>query len=240
MPWAARRRRSRSRARLVASSMMPERSLSIMRKGWGSLHTPAAGSVAATRARSLPSRLDRRSGPFRARARRLTRCLRTFRRRRASRKDTSDRLARTLAPRVTRGRGLTRASLACRWSWLLKAARGRNAVAVSRVACRTCREVLIPSARTRGRILRTAETNIGRDVASGVTPGGATPRTRDLRSPDVGSARVLVLDPALRGIWTRARVRPLGCLPGVGAQFVPSNSRCDLPIAARAIETSPR
>ena len=54
MPWAARRRRSRSRARLVASSMMPERSLSIMRKGWGSLHTPAAGSVAATRARSLP------------------------------------------------------------------------------------------------------------------------------------------------------------------------------------------
>ena len=25
-----------------------------MRKGWGSLHTPAAGSVAATRARSLP------------------------------------------------------------------------------------------------------------------------------------------------------------------------------------------
>ena len=54
MPWAARRCRSRSRARFVASSMMPERSLSIMRKGWGSLHTPAAGSVAATRARSLP------------------------------------------------------------------------------------------------------------------------------------------------------------------------------------------
>ena len=54
MPRAASRASSRSIATFAASSTMPDRSLSIARKGCGSLHTPRVGSTEATASRRRP------------------------------------------------------------------------------------------------------------------------------------------------------------------------------------------